>query len=59
MDSELQEHLKEVKRIFEQFDPTGKKGLNYLQFKTVLIDFLDFDDDEASLQEICSNLDPD
>ena len=58
---ELAEHLRQVKQVFDRFDPSGAKGLNYEQFKTVLTDILqiDFDNEDATtLEDICSNLDP-
>lgn len=55
--------MKNVKEIFDQIDPTGKKGINYIQFKAVLVDVLqmEFDDDDPednSIDEICNTLDP-
>lgn len=44
----LLEHIEQVREIFKQIDPSGTRGLNYDEFKTVLTDILniEFDDDD-------------
>jgi len=44
--ADLLQHLEQVKEIFESIDPSGKRGLNYSQFKTVLVDILKIELDE-------------
>ena len=56
---DLQEHLSQVKEIFDSLDPTGRKGLNYKQFKRVLVDILEMElDEEGQFEEIVADLDP-
>ena len=55
------EHLQQVKEIFDSLDPTGRRGLNYKQFKRVLVDILEMEldaDDPTQFEEIVADLDP-
>lgn len=57
----LMEHIEQVKEIFKQIDPSGTRGLNYDEFKTVLTNILqiDFsDEDPEQLDDILHDLDP-
>lgn len=57
----MAEHLAEVAAIFQQYDPAGRRGLNYAEFRTVLTDVLgiDFEGAEAEqLDAIVTDLDP-
>ena len=60
--TDLAEHLEQVKEIFDSIDPTGKKGLNYTQFKAVLVNILKVELDESDPEQfdgILEELDPD
>ena len=59
--ADLLQHLEQVKEIFDSIDPSGRRGLNYEQFKTVLVDILKIEldpDDPEQLEGILDDLDP-
>lgn len=60
-ETNLIEHIEQVREIFKQIDPSGTRGLDYAEFRTVLTNILqiDFEDGETEqLDEILADLDP-
>ena len=59
----IESHLQNVKQIFDEIDPTGVQGINYEQFKHILVNILQMefnedDPEDSSMAEICETLDP-